>query len=229
MNEQNTLADQAAEPLETANERFKRSFSAWFWGSITAAIALHFAVFELWPSMQAADMRLTVEELEVVPPPPDVEIPPPPEAIRRPAAPVISTAAIDEDLTIEQTTFDVWSSEDLPPPPEEATTTDISQAPQFVVFTVKPLMLNSDEVQRAIQREYPALLRDAGIEGTTVVHLYIDEEGVVRNQKVETSSGHVGLDNAALKVATFARFSPAMNRDKVVAVWVKLDVKFTVN
>ena len=243
MNEPNTqsdLADQAAETLETANERFKRSFSSWFWGSITAAIALHFAVFEFWPSMQTADVSFTAAELEVVAPPPDVEIPPPPEAIRRPAAPVISTAAIDEDLTIEATTFEVWTAEDLPPPPEEAETANISDAPQFVVMTQTPLMLNQADVERAIEREYPALLKDAGISGTGTIALFIDEEGEVRDARLCEDAAqfcgadthnfeHVGFKDAALKVATIARFSPAKNRDKTIAVWVKLDVTFTSN
>ena len=190
---------------------------------------LHFVAFEFWPQMQAADVSFTPDELEVVAPPPEVDIPPPPEAIRRPATPVISTTAIDEDLTIETTTFDTWTSDDLPPPPEEAQTADISQAPQFVVHTVKPKLLNPQEVDGLLQREYPALLKDAGIGGTVIVHLFIDEEGIVRNQLVKVSSDHAGLDNAALKIVTVARFSPAQNRDKRVALWIEMPVKFTAN
>ena len=229
MNEPINQPDVVAPAPGTANDRFKRSFSSWFWGSITAATVLHFAVFEFGPQMATADVSFTPDDMEVVPPPPDVEIPPPPEAIRRPATPVISTAAIDEDLTIETTTFDRWTTDDLPPPPEEAETTDISQAPQFVVTTVKPKMLNEPEVQRVLQREYPALLRDAGIGGKTTVWLFIDEQGVVQNQLVKVSSDHVGLDNAALKIVTVARFSPAQNRDKTVAVWIEFDVTFEAN
>ena len=228
MNE-NNLSDLVAAAPSTANERFKQSFSSWFWGSITAAVVLHFAVFEFWPQMETADVSINADEMEVVAPPPDVDIPPPPEAIRRPATPVISTAAIDEDLTIETTTFDTWTTDDLPPPPEEAETADISQAPQFVVHTVRPKLLNESEVNRVLEREYPALLKDAGIGGTTTVWMFIDEEGVVQNQQVREGSGHAGLDNAALKIVTVARFSPAQNRDKTVALWISMDIKFEAN
>ena len=105
----------------------------------------------------------------------------------------------------------------------------ISERPQFVVYTVKPLMLNSEELQAAITKEYPALLRDAGIGGTTVVHLFVDETGTVGNVLVNESSGHEALDRAALKVGEVARFSPALDVDEAVAVWVKMDIKFTVN
>ncbi len=226
MNEPNNQPESTIPDQGTANERFKRSFSSWFWGSIIAATGLHFAIFAFSPQMEAEDVSINPDNIDVVPPPPDVEIPPPPAEIRRPAAPVITTAAIDEDLTIETTTFDTWTSNELPPPPDEAETTDISQAPQFVVHTVRPRMLNESEVNRVLEREYPALLKDAGIGGTATVHLFIDEEGIVQNQLVKVSSGHTGLDNAALKVVTVARFSPAMNRDKAVAVWIELDVTF---
>ena len=226
MNEPNNPQEMTAQSQGTANERFKRSFSSWFWGSITAAVAIHFAVFAFSPQMEAADVSINPDNIDVVPPPPDVEIPPPPAEIRKPAAPVITTAAIDEDLTIETTTFETWTSNDLPPPPEEAETGDISQAPQFVVHTVRPKLLNDGEVNDVLEREYPALLKDAGIGGTATVHLFIDENGLVQNQLVKVSSGHTGLDNAALKVVTVARFSPAMNRDKAVAVWIELDVTF---
>ena len=229
MNEPSNQPELTTAGVGTANERFKQSFSSWFWGSITAATVLHFAAFAFAPQMEAEDVSFTADEMEVVPPPPDVDIPPPPEAIRRPATPVISTAAIDEDLTIETTTFDTWTTDDLPPPPEEAETTDISQAPQFVVHTVRPKMLNQPEVNRVLQREYPALLKDSGIGGTTTVWLFIDEEGIVQNQLVKVPSGHTGLDNAALKIVTVARFSPAQNRDKTVALWIELDVTFEAN
>ncbi len=34
---------------ETENDRFKRSFGSWFWGSMIAATVFHFMLFQLWP------------------------------------------------------------------------------------------------------------------------------------------------------------------------------------
>jgi protein TonB len=76
-------------------------------------------------------------------------------------------------------------------------------------------------------REYPPLLRDAGIGGTVQVHFYIDEEGKVVNTLVHTSSGHEAMDEAALKVANVIEFTPALNREKRVAVWISLPITFT--
>ena len=116
--------------------------------------------------------------------------------------------------------------ENLPPPPEEVDT-DISGAPQYTPYDVKPDYRNKAEMERALSREYPPLLRDAGIGGTTIVWFYIDENGRVQRTLVHTPSGHKALDDAALKVADVAVFTPALNRDKPVPVWIQLPITFT--
>ncbi|MDE2655288.1 MAG: TonB family protein [Gemmatimonadota bacterium] len=117
-----------------------------------------------------------------------------------------------------------------PPPPLRADAEpSLEDEPRFVVHTVKPRMLNEVEVNRVLEREYPALLKDAGIGGTVTVWLFVNESGQVANSLVKESSGHRGLDDAALRVADAARFSPAQNRDEVVALWIALDIAFEAN
>ena len=215
-----------ADSVATANERFKRSFSGWFWGSMIAATVVHFAIFAFWPELQAEDVSFSVDEMEAIDIPPEVEIPPPPEAIARPATPVIADAVIEEDITIAITTFEENPVEDLPPPPSEVET-DISAAPTFTPYTVRPGLKNEREVQRALEREYPPLLRDAGIGGTVRVHFFITEEGMVQDTRIDQSSGHSALDEAALRVADVFEFTPALNRDKKVPVWISLPITFT--
>ena len=93
--------------------------------------------------------------------------------------------------------------------------------------TGEPRLLNQHDLIRAIEREYPPMLRDRLIRGTTNVHILIDEEGIVRDRKVSKSSGHRALDDAALRVVRVARFSPAKNRDEPVALWIAPDITFT--
>ena len=211
----------------TANDRFKRSFGAWFWGSMILATVAHFCVFNFWPEMTAEDVSFSSDELEAIELPPEIEIPPPPEAIARPATPVMASADIDEDITIAPTTFEDNPVEDLPPPPTAAATTDIAAAPVFTPYTVRPDIKNRNEVSRAMEREYPPLLRDAGIGGTVTVWFFINETGVVQRTIVNESSGHKALDDAALKVADIIQFTPALNRDKQVPVWISLPITFT--
>ena len=212
---------------ETANERLKRTFDSWFWGSMIAATVVHFGAFVFWPELSTTDMSFTTEELEAIELPPEIEIPPPPQQIARPATPVIAAADIDEDITIAPTTFDDNPVDDLPPPPSDVAT-DISAAPTFTPYTVAPSILNRDEVVRAMVREYPALLRDAGIGGTVRVYFFIDENGQVRDTRIDQTSGHAALDAAALAVADVYRFSAALNRDKKVPVWVSFPITFQV-
>ena len=181
MNAQAIPAETVAEKLETENDRFKQSFGSWFWGSMIAATVVHFMLFQFWPTQTAEDVSFTAEELEMIELPPEIEIPPPPEAISRPATPVMATADIDDDITIAPTTFADNPIEDLPPPPTDDVSTDISAAPVFTPMTVRPEIRNRPEVQAALMREYPAILRDAGIGGTVVVWFFITEDGVVQD------------------------------------------------
>jgi protein TonB len=210
-----------------ANDRFKRGFGNWFWGSMAVAAVLHFLMFAFWPEMSTADVSFTTEELEAIELPPEVEIPPPPEQIARPATPVISDAVIDEDVTIASTTFEDNPIENLPPPPTASANEDLSAAPRFTPFTVRPELRNRAEIARALERNYPPLLRDAGIGGETLVWFFIDENGRVQKTQINKSSGYEALDKAALTVAEQMQFSPALNRDKKVPVWVAIPIVFS--
>ncbi|MEX0935902.1 MAG: energy transducer TonB [Gemmatimonadota bacterium] len=214
--------------FQTANDRLKQSFGSWFWGSMIAATLIHFAVMAFWPDLEAASFEFSMEEIEAIELPPEIEIPPPPEAIARPANPVVTTAEIDTEVTIAPTTFDQNPIEDLPPPPSDAEV-DISSQPTFTPFTVAPDVRNRNEVARALEREYPSILRDNGIGGTVMMHFFIDANGALENVLVAESSGHQQLDEAALRVAEVFQFSPAMNRDEQVPVWIQIPITFQTN
>ena len=216
---------EATPSRETANDRFKKSFNTWFWGSVFAATVLHFVMFAFWPNMTAEDVSFDSEELEAVNIPPEIEIPPPPQAISRPATPVIAAADISEDITIAPTTFEDNPVEALPPPPDEEAV-DLSSAPTFTPHTVRPDLTNQREVERALEREYPPILRDNGIGGQVTVNFFIDEEGTVQRALIAQTSGHASLDEAALRVANVCKFTPALNLDKVVPVWIAMPIVF---
>ena len=88
-------------------------------------------------------------------------------------------------------------------------------------------MANRNELMRLMESEYPPLLRDAGIRGTINLWFHIDAEGVVQDIRVGTSSGHEALDEAALRVGAQIEFTPALNRDEPVPVWISLPIAFT--
>ncbi len=211
--------------MDTANDRLKRSFGSWFWGSMVAAAFIHFAIIAFWPTLQASDVAYTQDELEMIDIPPEIEIPPPPEQIQRPANPVITDAQIDEDITIAPTTFEDNPIDDLPPPPTDRAV-DLSDQPTFTPMTVRPELRNRAQFERLLEREYPALLRDAGIGGTVVIHFFINTQGRVDNHFVAESSGYEALDAAADRIAPQLEFTPARNYDQVVPVWVMIPITF---
>ncbi len=211
---------------ETANDRLKRSYGAWLWVSMIVATVAHSAVLAAWPSLEVEPAALPMHEIEAIELPPEITIPLPPEAIARPANPVVTSAEIDMDVTIAPTTFESNPISDLPPPPTDAAQIDLSAQPSFTPYEVAPEITNRAEVQEALVREYPAVLRDMGVGGTVFLHFYIDAAGSLANLLVAQSSGFSQLDEAALRVAQVFRFSAALNRDQRVPVWIQVPITF---
>ncbi|MDP2497056.1 MAG: energy transducer TonB [Candidatus Palauibacterales bacterium] len=107
--------------------------------------------------------------------------------------------------------------------------TALSEAPvmaEFVPYDVTPELQNSEEVGKRLQELYPDSLEDAGIGGSVVLSLKVDQEGRVRESLIETSSGREVLDMAASRIIGDMEFSPAMNRGERVGVWVQQRIRF---
>lgn len=127
---------------------------------------------------------------------------------------------------------------ELPPTPEEIRESrpqepvieerPLTDGPTFTPYTVGPDLKNREVVGPLLQSSYPPLLRDAGIGGSVRVWFLIDETGAVVQTRIESSSGHQELDEAALEVAAAMEFEPALNRDRKVAVWVAIPISFQV-
>ena len=106
---------------------------------------------------------------------------------------------------------------------------DISDEPVFTPMTVRPEITNVNAVIQAMEQEYPQMLRDAGIGGRVVVWFFITETGEVADARISRTSGNSALDDAALSVADVFDFTPALNGDKPVAVWVQFPITFEVH
>jgi TonB family protein len=92
---------------------------------------------------------------------------------------------------------------------------------------VKPSLSNSSEVQRALERNYPPLLRDAGVGGTVQLSFRVNEDGRVDASTIEVvSSDNDQFSEAAKKVVERMRFRPAKVNDSPVKVLVQLPITF---
>ena len=153
------------------------------------------------------------------------EVPPPTDDGASEVAVLTDSAAQVADAL---TTVAANPVDDLPPPPTDDGGTDLSAAPVFTPMTVRPEILNRGEVLEALMRLYPPILRDAGIGGTVEVWFFISEDGTVIDQRVSEPSVHAQLNEAALEVAEVFKFSPALNRETIVQVWIRLPITFEV-
>ena len=98
--------------------------------------------------------------------------------------------------------------------------------PHFTPYSKKPEVRNREVVQDLLVRNYPPLLRDAGVGGTVLAWLLIDDDGNVIRTKLSKSSGHEALDAAGLKVIEQIKFTPAEHNGVPVNVWIQMPIAF---
>ena len=103
---------------------------------------------------------------------------------------------------------------------------DPGETPRVTRYDVQPELANREEVQRALVKSYPPLLRDAGIGGQALVWVLVASDGNVTRSIVNKSSGRVELDEAALKVANAMKFQSARWKGQRVPVWIQLPIVF---
>jgi TonB family protein len=73
---------------------------------------------------------------------------------------------------------------------------------------------------------YPDICARAGAEGTAFVQILLNRRGEVVRVQVQRSSGNAALDEAALEAARLSRFTPAMQGDSPVSVWISMPFAF---
>jgi protein TonB len=73
---------------------------------------------------------------------------------------------------------------------------------------------------------YPLAARRANVQGTVVLKVGISSEGRVVDVKVEASSGHVVLDQEAVRTARRWRFSPAQENGRRTGSELSIPVRF---
>ncbi len=212
---------------ESANDTFKRQQSNLVSLGLIVAVAVHFAFFTLFPRLHAADLSGVGGEIEAVKLPPEVRIPPPPQQVTRPATPRVAAAEVNEDVTIAPTTFEANPAENLPPPPRVRTASP-DDRPTFIPYDTPPRLLNPDEIKKALARLYPDRLREAGVEGSVILWIFIDPTGEVRKSQVQSGSGYDAMDSVAQQIVGQMRFTPAKNRDKTTPVWVAQRIAFEI-
>ena len=101
----------------------------------------------------------------------------------------------------------------------------LGQELEFVPFNEPPEPIGGFA---AIQRNlvYPEAARRAGIEGTVILHVLIDENGNVADTWVLKSLGNSDCDEAAVAAIKKTKWKPAMQNGKPVKVRISVPVIF---
>ena len=92
----------------------------------------------------------------------------------------------------------------------------------FVPVNVMPTYDQHDLLRRV---RYPEEARRAGIEGQVIVRALVDSKGKVVKTLIERSSSPV-LSDAAVEAVKHTPFTPALEGNKPVAIWIQIPVIF---
>jgi protein TonB len=77
-----------------------------------------------------------------------------------------------------------------------------------------------------VRPSYPSTARRLGIEGTTLLRVYVAADGRVTDVQVDQSAGHPDLDHAAAEAVRRWRFEPGRRGSEAIGMWVRLPVQF---
>ena len=80
--------------------------------------------------------------------------------------------------------------------------------------------------KRNIRPDYPKGARQRGEQGDVILEIRVNAEGTVDDVRVSSSSGFAELDEAAVKAAKAAKFSPARSGRDPVASTARLKLQF---
>ena len=186
------------------------------------------------PAMTPPPVEPKVEE---TPPPaaapPIASAPPPAAAETAAAAPAVSaiprvTAPIDAPVTTGGDGVPA-SAQPGPPAPPASTSAQGSAPSGPSLAALPPDGVTQTAVPRGgyqVRPSYPHNARRLGIQGTTLLSVFVAADGRVADVVVKQSAGHPDLDQAAADAIKRWRFEPARRGSEAVAMWVLLPVEF---
>ena len=226
--ERQVLADRFAERKRRFRAR-QRRYVVHLQLGFLAALLLVISAFQLNIQSNPTEVYtplkqelVTMEEIvqtrqQVTPPPP------------RPPVPVV----VPDDEIIEEDELDLDAALDIgeplalrpppPPAPEDEEETDLEDE-VFVVVEQMPEMIGGLEALLK-DLKYPRLAQRAGLEGTVVVAVIIEKNGLPSNVEVLRSVAKV-LDEAAMTAVMKQRFEPALQRNRPVRVVMSIPIHF---
>ena len=99
----------------------------------------------------------------------------------------------------------------------------IPDAGVFIAFEQPPQLV------KRVQPVYPEMARQAAVGGKVIVQFYVDKKGDVKQAKIiKADPKGLGFEEAAVEAVMKWKFTPALQRENPVGVWVAQTISFTV-
>ena len=112
-------------------------------------------------------------------------------------------------------------------PPEDNSNTQTLKHSNTAPIAPRQARLDAPpKPKRTIRPDYPKGARQRGEQGDVVLEIRVNADGTVDDVKVAISSGFAELDEAAVKAARTAKFSPARSGHDPVASTARLRLSF---
>lgn len=214
-----------------ANLENKKSF--YFLVGMLLSMGVVLVAFE-WSKPQEeagslGELNIVLEEEEMIPITQSTPPPPPPPPPQTTLIEIVDDEEeIEEELEIEDTEDNEDDIIEFVDIPEE-----VVEEPQ--IFTIVEENPEFPGGEKALfeylgkNTKFPAIAKDAGIQGIVYVQFVVMEDGSINPDMVEILRGvHPALDAEAIRVVkSMPKWSPGKQRGKPVRVYYKLPFRFT--
>jgi protein TonB len=202
----------------------RQGYKKHLWISLAGSVLLHALIFGIFPALElsayAKKHEQVILQIEDIPETRQDRRPPP---APRPVVPIASDSEdIPDDATIETTDVDFFDDLAAPPALEETAFVELEEEEDEIVEIWK--VEKQPEYAKQVKPDYPEIAKKAGIEGTITIHVLINKKGMV--EAVGKIDGPGVFHEAARAAALQYEFTPAIQNDKPVKVWVALRFKF---
>ena len=183
-----------------------------------SSVELSFAE-EVEEAAAVAPMPTTMAELR--PPKPKVDEKPPEAKLERPLPPEVGEVRFPEPREDAR-----LKTKDVKEKDERRETRDVKAVSAPAAAPRQARIEAPPKPKRNIKPDYPKGARQRGEQGDVVLEIRVNAAGAVDDVKVAVSSGFAELDEAAVKAARGAKFSPARSGREPVASTARLKLQF---
>ena len=174
------------------------------------------------------------KQIEKRPPPPRPPVPVAVPVVVPVAVPVVIPVVVPDDVILDDDDLNFDSIQDLdvafaerPSPPAAVQESEETEPEIFEIVEDPPTMVGGITALNSTIK-YPEIAIRAGLEGTVVVRIIINEYGEPSDPTIEKSV-HKALDNEAKRAVMLQSFIPGKQRGNPVKVLMSIRVNFRLN